>query len=150
MIDSLVSTVGLLAGISIAGTSTHTIVTTGIVYALVEGFSMAIGSFLSEESVEDYKSKGQVGFSNSIFGAGVMLIVFVLASFIPILPYIYFSPDSALGFSIGFSVFALFIVGMVSAKISKISILKRGIVMAFLGAIAIVIGLIVGKFLQLP
>lgn len=149
MIDSLVSTVGLLAGISIAGTSIHTIVTTGVVYALVEGFSMAIGSFLSEESVEDYKVKKQVGFSNSFFGALIMLVAFVLTSFIPIIPYIYFSASRALGFSILFSVLALFLVGMISAKISRISIVKRGVMMAFLGGAAIVIGLVVGKFLNI-
>ena len=148
MTDSLVSTVGLLAGIDISGTSPHLIVTTGIIYALVEGFSMAVGSFLSEQSVEEYDSKKQVGISNSITGALVMFMAFVLASFIPLLPYVYFGLSSALWFSVAFSIVALFIVGMISAKLSNVSILKNGLTMAILGASAIVIGVLVGKFMK--
>ena len=148
MSDSLVSTVGLLAGIDITGTSSHLIVTTGIIYALVEGFSMAVGSFLSEQSVEEYDSKKQVGIGNSITGAVVMFMAFVLASFIPLAPYLYFGLSSALWFSIIFSVIALFIVGSISAKLSKTSILMNGLTMAVLGASAIVIGVLVGKFMK--
>ena len=51
--DSLVSTVGLLSGIAATGSvSKSFILLTGIVYISVEAFSMAVGSFLSEEFVE--------------------------------------------------------------------------------------------------
>lgn len=146
--DSLVSTVGLLAGIDASGTSTHIVITTGIIYALVEGFSMAVGSFLSEESVEEYKIKRQVGLTNSITGGAVMFVAFVLASFIPLVPYIYLSSSLAIWGSVILSVFALFVLGVVSAKMSKISILKHGFNMAILGASAIVIGVLVGKFMR--
>ena len=49
--DSLVSTVGLLAGIAFAGVNAGTVVLTGAVLIFVEGFSMAVGSLLSEQSV---------------------------------------------------------------------------------------------------
>jgi len=52
--DSLVSTVGLLSGIAAADTSRFTIITTGIVLIFVEAFSMGIGSFLSEETSEQF------------------------------------------------------------------------------------------------
>jgi VIT1/CCC1 family predicted Fe2+/Mn2+ transporter len=65
------------------------------------------------------------------------------------LPYVYFSLTSALWFSILFSILALFIVGIVSAKLSKISVLRRGLTMASLGAAAIVIGVLVGKFMKI-
>lgn len=45
--DSLVSTVGLLSGIDIIGASHATVISTGLIYAFVEAFSMAVGSFLS-------------------------------------------------------------------------------------------------------
>lgn len=149
MSDSLVSTVGLLAGIDITGTSRHIIIATGIIYALVEGFSMAVGSFLSEESVEEFDVKKTVALTDSVTGALVMFVVFVLTAFIPLLPYVYFSLTSALWFSILFSILALFIVGIVSAKLSKISVLRRGLTMASLGAAAIVIGVLVGKFMKI-
>ena len=43
--DSLVSTLGFLAGIAVAGIATRELVTSGIVLILVEAFSMGVGSF---------------------------------------------------------------------------------------------------------
>jgi len=149
MIDSLVSTVGLLAGIDATGTSRHLIILAGLIYALVEGFSMAVGSFLSEQSVEEYKIKNQVGERHAVRGAVIMFVSFVLASFIQLVPYIYFSLAWAIWFSVSFSIAALFIVGLVAGKISKVNILKRGFMMAFLGAMAIIIGFLVGKFVKI-
>ena len=42
--DSLVSTVRLLSGIDISGTTSRVIIMTGIIYAFVEAFSMAVGT----------------------------------------------------------------------------------------------------------
>ena len=50
--DSLVSTVGLLSGIAIGGVPKSAIILTGIVLIFVEAFSMGVGSYLSEYSVE--------------------------------------------------------------------------------------------------
>ena len=52
--DSLVSTVGLLSGVAIAGVEQKYIFITGLILIFVEAFSMAVGSFLSEESAEKY------------------------------------------------------------------------------------------------
>ncbi len=64
--DSLVSTVGLLAGIDAAGTPRQAILLTGIVYAFVEAFSMAVGSFLSEQSAEEYEVKGETAEAGAV------------------------------------------------------------------------------------
>lgn len=146
--DSLVSTVGLLAGIDVSGTTRQIIILTGIVYAFVEAFSMAVGSFLSEESVEAYEMKnGQVG-GNAVNASIVMFVTFVLAAFIPIVPYLLFSVAAALWVSITLSILALFIVGLVSAKITKSSMFDRAWKTALLGGAAIAIGVIVGKFVK--
>jgi VIT1/CCC1 family predicted Fe2+/Mn2+ transporter len=90
VIDSLVSTVGLLAGIDVAGAPHATLALTGIIYAFVEAFSMAVGNFLSEESVEEFVGKIGVTGGNAIGGGAIMFVVFVLAAFIPIFPYLFF------------------------------------------------------------
>ena len=145
--DSLVSTVGFLAGISVAGVPKSIIVLTGIVYALVESFSMAMGDFVSEESAEEYASKSSGNNRHSLLAAIFMFISCVLASLIPLLPYILFSTDSALFVSIGLSVLSLFIVGMISARFSRLPVLWRGVRMALLGGMAIVMGVAVGMFM---
>ncbi|HUC31586.1 MAG TPA: VIT1/CCC1 transporter family protein [Candidatus Paceibacterota bacterium] len=146
--DSLVSTVGLLAGIDAAGTPKQTILLTGIVYAFVEAFSMAVGSFLSEQSAEEYEVKGEITGTGPFTAGVVMFISFILASFIPIVPYLIFGLTTALWCSVGFSLLALFIVGMVSAKIVKVNMTSHALKMMLLGGAAIVIGVIVGKFIK--
>jgi VIT1/CCC1 family predicted Fe2+/Mn2+ transporter len=147
--DSLVSTVGLLAGIDVSGTSKHIIILTGVTYAFVEAFSMAVGSFLSEESVEEDSNRGKLETSGPFTAGSIMFISFIIASFIPIIPYMFFGLTSALYLSIGLSIIALFVVGMISAKKTKVKVLKSGFRMALLGGMAIVIGVIVGKFLKI-
>ncbi len=142
--DSLVSTVGLLVGIDVAGVSHSTIVLTGIVYGFVEAFSMAVGNFLSEESAEEYTNKADVADGPPIFAAGVMFLSFVLAAFIPLVPYIVFTTGVALVVSITISILTLFIMGMISAKFSHLPLLWRGARMALLGSAAIALGIVIG------
>lgn len=145
--DSLVSTVGFLAGISVAGVPRATIALTGIVYAFVEAFSMAMGDFLSEESAEEYMHKSNVSDRPSIIAAIFMFISCVLASLIPLIPYILFTSATALIVSVCLSVISLFVVGMVSARFSRLPMLWRGMRMALLGGAAIVMGVAIGTFM---
>jgi vacuolar iron transporter family protein len=144
VIDALVSNVGLLAGMSAAHTPHRTIVLTGIIYAFVEGFSMAIGNFLSEESVEEFEAKGEVNDKNAYGAGAAMFVVSVLAAFVPILPYILFEGWMALGISVSASAVALFIVGIISGKMAQLPMAKHGLRMVVFGGAAIVIGMVVG------
>lgn len=145
--DSLVSTVGFLAGISVAGVPRATIVLTGVIYALVEAFSMAMGDFLSEESAEEYQSRSNVNDRPSVISAILMFFSCVLASLIPLAPYIMFPSGTALFVSIFLSVFSLFIVGVLGARVSHLPMMWRGIRMASLGGAAIVMGVAIGIFM---
>ncbi len=147
--DSLVSTVGLLAGISVAGVPRATIALTGIVYAFVEGFSMAAGDFISEESAEEYASMASVNSRPSLVSAVIMFFSFVVASLIPLVPYLVFPAGTALIISVSASVLALCIVGTVSARFSKLPMLWRGARMALLGGAAIIMGVIVGSLVPI-
>lgn len=144
--DSLVSTVGLLAGIDVAGSAHSTIILTGIVYAFVESLSMAVGSFLSEEATEEYESKRENASNAPFIGGTVMFVSFLISSFIPIFPYLVLQSSVALWFSIGVSLLALFIVGLAMAAISKVSLLRHAGKMVLLGGTAIVVGAVVGKY----
>lgn len=143
--DSLVSTVGLLAGISVTGAPRATLALTGIVYAFVEAFSMAAGDFLSEESAEEYASRADVADGPSALVAGIMFISFVLAAFIPLAPYLIFTTRLALVASVTVSVLALFIMGVISARLARLPLLWRGARMALLGGAAIVVGVVIGS-----
>lgn len=142
--DSLVSTVGLLAGLDVAGAPHQTLALTGIVYAFVEAFSMAVGNFLSEESAEEYESKADVADRPSIIAGAIMFITFVLAALIPLVPYLIFTTGVALAASVAVSILALFTVGVVSARLARLPLLRRGTRMALLGGAAIIMGVVIG------
>ena len=144
--DSLVSTVGLLAGIDVAGAPHSTLVLTGLVYAFVEAFSMAVGNFLSEESAEEYAAQAEVGNRGPLSSGLVMFVSFILAAFIPLAPYLFLTDWKALVASIIAALATLFVAGMVSGRLAKLPMLTRGLRMLLLGGSAIVIGALVGSF----
>lgn len=144
--DSLVSTVGLLAGIDVAGVSHATIALTGVIYAAVEAFSMAVGNFLSEESSDEYAARHDVRLGPSIIAGATMFVVYISAALVPLGPYL-LGLTNPLPISISGSVAALFVVGAISARLAHVSMFSRGVRMAVLGAAAIVLGILIGNFL---
>jgi len=145
--DSLVSTVGLLSGVAVAGVAVETIFLTGVVLIFVEAFSMAAGSFLSETSAEEFATGKRAVTNRSMLSGFVMFASYFLAGFIPLLPYVFFEGVSALILSVSASVLALFVLGVAGGALSRTSILRSALRMAIIGGTAIGIGVAVGSFL---
>ena len=146
--DSLVSTVGLLSGMAVAGVPKTTIILTGTILLLVEGLSMAVGSFLTEYSVEEYTHQAEKPTRRNIISGFVMFFSYFVSGFIPLSPYIFWPVDVALGLSVTFSVIALFSLGVFGAKMSGTSVLKDGFRMAIIGGAAIIVGMLAGNLLS--
>jgi len=146
--DSLVSTVGLLSGIDIGGSSHSTVILTGVIYAFVESLSMAVGSFLSEQASEEVVKKEEANTTTPFIGGVTMFISFLISSFIPLSPYLFSDSPWTLTLSIGLSLLTLFIVGLIMARISKIPLMRHAIKMVLLGGIAIVVGAVIGKYVR--
>lgn len=145
--DSLVSTVGLLSGVAIAGVERETIFLTGVILIFVEAVSMAAGSFLSEASAEDYTAQRTVPQKNSVLAAAVMFTSYFVAGFIPLAPYMFEGGERALELSITLSISALFVLGAVSGMLSRVHIVRSAVRMMVVGGIAIAVGVSVGSFL---
>ena len=143
--DSLVSTVGLLSGVAITGADARAIFITGVILIFVEAFSMAVGSFLSEHSAEEFMLKAETPFRQPLFLGGVMFVSYFVSGFVPLLPYVFFPLNSAFWYSIGLSLLALFLLGVVSARLSNISFVRGGARMLTVGGIAIAVGVLVGR-----
>lgn len=140
--DSLVSTVGLLSGIAVGGVPRSQIVLTGMVLLFVEAFSMAVGSLLSEQSAEEYLSRKEVSMRASISDSLIMFTSYFLAGLISLSPYFIMESQNALPISISLSLGSLLLLGLVSAKIFGINILKSGIRTFAMGGVAILVGVI--------
>lgn len=142
--DSLVSTVGVLSGIA-ATTDTKTVVLVGTIYITVEAFSMAVGSFLSEEFTEEYVARRLVSLRNPLVAGIVMFLASIVAGCIPLLPYLFFDELSAFTVSIVSAVLLLFVVGAVNGRIAKVGAVRGGLRLAIVGGLAILLGLGVGQ-----
>lgn len=77
-----------------------------------------------------------------------MFLSFLLASFIPLFPYLTLSISLAFWFSIALSLVTLFIMGLITANVSGTPPLRRALKMMLLGGAAIVLGVVVGKFVH--
>ncbi len=146
--DSLVSTAGLLSGIASAGVPKTTILLTGVILIFVEAFSMGVGSFLSERSIEAYLKQTKSLFAHSFAGGTIMFFSYFVSGFVPLLPYLILNVESAFWASILLSLAALFVLGFISAKVFKANVLQNGLRMLLIGGIAIGVGVFVGNLLK--
>lgn len=138
--DSLVSTVGLLSGIAVGGVERSQIILTGIILLLVEAFSMAVGSLLSEQSAEEYISRKEVSLRPATIDSIIMFTSYFLAGLITLSPYFLMEEKTALPISIILSLSSLFLLGSISATLFGINILRSGIRTLTIGGIAILVG----------
>lgn len=146
--DSLVSTVGLLAGVASAGIPRKDIIISGVVLIFVEAFSMSVGSFLSERTTEESLIDSQEKLGNSLIASVIMFFSYFVSGLVPLFPYLIQNNLNAFWQSIIASLIALFILGFLSAKILKTKILKNSLRMLLIGGMAIALGVVVGIIIK--
>lgn len=139
--DSLVSTVGVLFGMAVAQIDKGTIFTTGLIIISVEALSMGVGSYLSEESAHELD--GEKHKDKPYIEGLIMFLSYYLAGFVPLTPYLFLEPQSARYVSLACALGALFFLGYLPRKKTK-----AGIKMAVLAASAVLIGFLVGNFIN--
>lgn len=138
--DSLVSTVGVLFGITTAHYDQRTIIVTGLVVVSVEALSMGAGAFLSESSTHELDSAKDHTDNPAISGM-IMFFSYFIAGFIPLLPYFLVQNESAKYASLAFSLAALFILGYFPRKSIR-SALRMAVVAGFAVLVGFAIGFI--------
>jgi VIT1/CCC1 family predicted Fe2+/Mn2+ transporter len=143
--DSLVSTVGLLSGIAIAGVARETILLTGVVLVFVEAFSMAAGTFLSESSADGYLKRREAPIGPSAKHALLMFVSYFISGFVPLFPYLFSSFANAFPVSVACSIVALFALGAWGGSVSGIPVIRSAVRMTVIGGIAIAVGILAGK-----
>lgn len=143
--DSLVSTVGLLSGVATAGANRADIVITGVVLIFVEAFSMAVGSFLSQEATEEYQRRGKVHLKTTFISGGIMFVSYFVVGIIPLLPYLINKISNPFWVSIVVTLCALFLLGVISAEVLRTKIWRNALRMLIIGGLAVGIGVLVGQ-----
>jgi VIT1/CCC1 family predicted Fe2+/Mn2+ transporter len=146
--DGLVSTLGFVSGIAAINIGNDILLLTGVVLIVAEAFSMAAGSFLTAESVRDLTSKRHGSHSGPLIGAVIMFVAYIGAGTLVISPYFVAWPGPALGISIAISLTALFVLGIVIARVARVPVLARGIRAVLVGGAAIGIGIFVARLVM--
>ena len=145
--DGLVSTTGVVVGIS-AGVSDKSIVLlASIVAVTVEASSMAAGQYSSEKAVHQMDKTGKHT-DNLYIGASIMFISYLGAGMIPIVPVIIFGPPISSVIGVIMALIGLFTVGYIKGLIIKEKPIRNAIELLVIGGTATSISLVVGYFLK--
>lgn len=146
--DSLVSTTGLIAGLSIGAEDKKIVLLGGLVAIAVESISMGAGEYLSDDAVAELDKLKR--HKNSPLTSGLLMFVsYLAAGMIPLLPIVLFTYPASLWFSVIFALLGLFSLGFLKGKLLRTSPMHGGVKILIVGGLATGLGLLVGSLLKL-
>lgn len=157
--DGAVTTFAVVTGAAGANLGIRVILILGFANVLADGFSMAVGSYLSEKSDQDlsiYKGEGKAEDFESPLGAAIATFVaFLLVGFIPLAVYTLdfvlgwnLSADTALRYAVVLTLISFGLIGLLRARVTKISKYKAVRESLGLGIAAAIISYIAGNLLE--
>lgn len=145
--DGLVSTTGVVVGISTGVNNKSIVVLAALVAVMVEASSMAAGQYSSEKAVHQMDKTGSHT-DNLFVGAIIMFFAYLIGGAFPIIPTLLFSQNDARFASIGAAFVGLLIVGYIKGHLVEHNTLRSAVELLIVGGVATIIGLVVGYFLK--
>lgn len=146
--DGLVSTVGLLSGVSFAGLDRKEIIISGIILILVEALSMGAGVYISEDSSNDMAEKDQR--DDQLGDSFIMFFSYALIGLLPLLSYIFVTDTrQAFYYSIATTIIALISLGIFRSVYTKKPMLSSVIKTTTIGTLVVLIAVSVGSLVRL-
>lgn len=157
--DGAVTTFAVVTGAAGANLSVRVILILGFANVMADGFSMAVGSYLSEKSEQDlsvHKGKTTAEDHESPLRASLATFLsFILVGFIPLSIYtadfifkLGLKTSDALVYSVILTLVAFGLIGLLRARITKIPKSKAVMESLGLGLAAAVISFVVGNILE--
>lgn len=145
--DALVSTTGIVIGISAGVSDKKIIILSALVTISVEALSMGAGQYLSEKSVHELPTSHH--HDNLVFGGLIMFLSYLVGGFVPILPILFSSPPLSPILSVIFAFIGLFLLGLFKAKLFSSHIWRSALEMLTIGGLTTLIGLAVGLIFKI-
>ncbi len=143
--DSLVSSTGVIAGVSAGIGDQKTIVLAATVTIIVEALSMGAGQYLSERTVHQMDKNH----SDSLFyGAVLMFFSYFVAGSVPLIPILFLPAPFSIYVGVASAFLALFILGFTKGKLVNISPIKSGLEVLAIGGLATILGIAAGFLLK--
>lgn len=141
--DALVSTTGVIVGISAGTGDKQVVVLAGVVTILVEALSMGAGQYLSSKSAHQLNKEPAT--KTSLISGLIMFMAYLIGGLVPLLSIILFPIHYSAFVAIASSLLCLLLLGYAKGKIVKVSPLRSALEVFIIGGIATAIGLIVGN-----
>lgn len=141
--DSLITTTGFIAGVSIGSSNSQFVVFSVLVALCIESVSMGVGEYLSDEAVEEL-DKVKRHRENPFLSGIIICASYLFAGMIPFLPVVLFAFPFSLFLSVGLALCSLFLVGYFKGKVLKASAVKGGIKILVVGGITTLLGVVLG------
>lgn len=145
--DGIVSTTGVVVGISTGVQNKEIIVLAALVAVSVEASSMAAGQYSSEKAVHQMDKTGKHT-DSLLIGALIMFFAYMLGGAFPIIPTLIFDQATARTVAILSAFIGLFIVGYFKGHIVEHKPLRSAVELFIIGSIATSIGIIVGNLFR--
>ncbi len=141
--DGIVSTTGVVIGISTGVSNKEIIVLAALVAVTVEASSMAASQYSSEKAVHQMDKSGR--HTDSLYiGALIMFIAYLIGGAFSIVPILAFDQPIAKIFAVASAFTGLFIIGYLKGYLVEHKPLRSAIELFIIGAIATTVGIIVG------
>lgn len=141
--DGIVSTTGVVVGISTGISDKAIIVLAALVAVTVEASSMAAGQYSSEKAVHQMDKTGSHT-DNLLIGALIMFISYLMGGAFSVVPIIVFEQPAARFIAIGSAFVGLFIIGYIKGYLVEHKPLRSAVELFIIGSVATTVGIIVG------
>ena len=141
--DGIVSTTGVVIGISTGVENKAIIILAAFVAIAVEATSMAAGQYSSEKAVHQMDKTGRHT-DSLVLGAIIMFFAYLLGGAFPILPIIFFPQEIFFIIAIISAFFGLFLIGYLKGQLVEHRPLRSAIELFIIGSVATIVGVVVG------
>ncbi len=145
--DGIVSTTGVVIGISTGVSDKAIIVLAALVAVSVEATSMAAGQYTSEKAAHQLDKEGKKT-DSLLTGSAIMFFAYLGGGMFSIIPTLIFDQPMARYLAIASSFAGLFLIGYLKGYLVEHKPLRSAIELFIIGGIATTIGLVVGHFLK--
>ena len=143
--DALVSTTGVIVGISTGTNNKAVVILAGVVTILVEALSMGSGQYLSSKSAHQLDK--QDSFRVPLISGIIMFWSYFAAGLVPLIPIFFFPMNYSRDVAIVASLIGLLVLGYAKGKIVDVSPIRSAIEIFVIGGLATAIGIVVGSIL---
>lgn len=141
--DALVSTTGVIVGVSTGTNNKQIVVLAGLVTILVEALSMGSGQYLSSKSV--HQLQNDKSFKTSLTSGLIMFFSYFLAGLVPLGAILLFPMEYSREVAIIAALISLFVLGYAKGKFVKVSPLRSALEIVIIGGITTTLGIVVGS-----